>query len=106
MQHAFSLLPLPVQQVPFQVPQLLREVDIIIMRILEALHLIPQQIDLLGAPGPHLSDGRGVVHPLALLEDGHQQLLGGEVGEHTALPGGVRVEATRVACAKAGIPLL
>lgn len=61
--HAFFLLPFPLQQVLLQVPQLLGEVDIIIVGILEALHLVPQKVDLPGVPGTHLRDGRGVVHP-------------------------------------------
>ena len=62
------------------------------MGVFKAFDLVPQKVDLSGTPGPHLSDGRRVVHPLSSLEDGYQQLLGGEVGKDAALPGGVRVK--------------
>ena len=57
------------------------------MGVLKALNLVPQQVDLSGAVGPHLGDGGGVVYPPAPQEDGSKQLLGGEVGDTAALPG-------------------
>ena len=74
------------------VPELLRQVHVVVMGILKALNLVPQQVDPSGAVGPHLGDGGGVVYPPAPQEDGSEQLLGGEVGDTAALPGGVGVK--------------
>ena len=39
------------------VPELLRQVHVVVMGVLKALNLVPQQVDLSGAVGPHLGDG-------------------------------------------------
>ena len=69
------------------------------MGVLKALNLVPQQVDLSGAVGPHLGDGGGVVYPPAPQEDGSEQLLGGEVGEILACFHLVYHEAAQYAAA-------
>ena len=39
----------------------------------QRVQLIPEQINLPGAVGPHLPDGGGCVHPLSPTENGNQQ---------------------------------
>ena len=58
------------------------------MGIVKALDLVPQGIHLLGAVGLDLLQRRAIVHPLAVLEDRHQQLPGLEVIHVLSLPGG------------------
>ena len=58
------------------------------MGIVKALDLVPQSIHLLGAVCLDLLQRRAIVHPLAVLEDRHQQLPGLEVIHVLSLPGG------------------
>ena len=66
------------------------------MRIIEALHLVPQGVHLLAAIGLDLRQGGAVIHPLALQEHRHQQLPGGEIVHGFLLPGGHGVEDLQV----------
>ena len=62
------------------------------MRIVKALDLIPESVDLLGTVGLDLVEGRAVVDALAAEENRDKQLSGLEVVDVLALPRRHRVE--------------
>ena len=66
------------------------------MRVIEALDLVPEGIDLLGAVFFDLLDAGTLVDELAFLVDGHEQLARFEVIDFLALPRGVGVEDLKI----------
>ena len=62
------------------------------MRILEALDLVPEEVDLLSAIGGDLLDVGQVVDALAVFENRDKQLSRGEVGKSLCFPGGVWIK--------------
>ena len=80
------------EQALLDVPELLAQVHIVVVGVLKPLDLVPEGVDLSGAPGPHLLDAGLLVDQPAALEDGDQELPDGEVGDGLALPGGLGVE--------------
>ena len=80
------------QQGLLDVPQLLGQVHVVVVGVLEPLHLIPQGVHLPLTVGPAGLEVGNLIDQLALLEDGHHQFLGFDVGIYLPLPGGVRVK--------------
>ena len=66
------------------------------MRVIEALDLVPEGIDLLGAVFFDLLDVGTLVDELAFLVDGHEQLARFEVIDLLTLPRGVGVEDLKI----------
>ena len=80
------------EQLVLDVPQLLREIDIVVVRVLKALNLIPQRVDFLRAVVADLG-GRGrLIDTLAAEKDRHLQFAHRVVGHGLALPGVVGAE--------------
>ena len=66
------------------------------MRVIEALDLVPEGIDLLGAVLLDLLNAGTLIDELALEVDGHEQLARFEVVDLLALPRGVGVEDLKI----------
>ena len=66
------------------------------MRVIEALDLVPEGIDLLGAVFFDLLDAGTLVDELAFLVDGHEQLARFKVIDFLALPRGVGVKDLKI----------
>ena len=80
------------QQVVLDVPQLLREVDIVVVRIFKSFDLVPQGIYLLFAVAANLLDVRQLINQLALAEDGLKHLLCRHIFQCALFPGCQRVK--------------
>ena len=79
-------VPEGVQQLPLHQPELLRKVHVVIVGVLEPLHFVPQQLHLGCAVAADLCQAGLLVHQLAVLEYGLQQLLGDEIRQLLGLP--------------------
>ena len=84
------------QQRAAGIPQLLAQVNVVAVGVLEALDLVPEGIDLLGAVFFDLLDAGTLVDELAFLVDGHEQLARFEVIDFLTLPRGVGVEDLKI----------
>ena len=85
------------QQPVLDVPQLLRQIDVIGMRVVKTLDLVPECVDLLGAVFLNVVQLRQLVDQLAVFEDRHEQLLRRKVIDPLALPRRLRVENFQIA---------
>ena len=74
------------------IPELLGQIHIIIVRVVEAFDLVPQPVDLCQAVFPDLGSGGPVVNALSVLENRLQQFFCREVGERLFFPGVLRVK--------------
>ena len=74
------------EQTLLLVPEFLREVDIIVMRIVESQNLVPEGVDLLGAVLLHLVKRRALVDALAIFEELDGQRLCNIVFDYLSLP--------------------
>ena len=74
------------------VPELLRQIDVIGVRVVKPLDLVPECVDLRLAVGLDLVQLRQLVDQLAAFEDRYEQLLLREVIDFLALPRRLRVE--------------
>ena len=64
-----------IQENIFNLIKLLREVDVVVVRILKALYLVPEQVELTSAVVRDLLNGGTVVNALAVSENLNKQLL-------------------------------
>ena len=80
------------QQAMLDVPQLLGKIHIILVRIVEPFHLVPEGFKLSLAVVPDFLDRRCLIDALAVLEDRDQQLAGCKVLQGLPFPGRVRIK--------------
>ena len=74
------------------IPQWLRQVHIILVRVLESRYFFPQRVDLFTAIIPYRVQIRGFINASALVEYLHHKLPGAEVGDRLSLPCMFRIE--------------
>ena len=74
------------------IPQLFRQVNIIIMRIFEAFYFVPEQFKLLCAILLNSVNVRAFINLFAVQENRNQQLPGSKIGKLFGFPCGVLVE--------------
>ena len=74
------------------VPEPLREVYIIVMRVGKSSYLVPNPVKLGGAMRANFVECRQLIYLLTSAKHRHKQLMGGKVGQGLALPGEVRVK--------------
>ena len=80
------------QEIVLDVPELLGQINIVLMRILESLDRIPERIEFLGTVGAELLDRRAVIDEFAVIEDPYQELSCRIVFERLRLPCLDRIE--------------
>ena len=89
----FALTPaLTVKKLVLDIPQLPRQVNVVVMRILKSQHLTPHCVELLRAVPLYLLKRRFIVNQFSAAEYRHLKLPGSEIRELFLLPGEVRVE--------------
>ena len=81
-----------VQQPVLDIPELLRQIDVIGVRVVKPLDLVPECVDLRLAVGLDLVQLRQLVDQLAVFEDRLQQLPNGVVLQGLDLPGGIGIK--------------
>ena len=86
------ILAILLQQTILNIPQLLRKVHIIGVRIIKALHFVPQCIHLLQAVGTDLFQTGAMIDKLAISENGDLQFLRGEIIDGLGFPSGIGIE--------------
>ena len=75
------------EKLVLDIPELLRQVNVVSVGILKALYLLPKGVHLALAIALYLGDVGGGINALARLEDGDEKLARGVVGNRLFLPG-------------------
>ena len=68
------------------VPQAVREIDVVPVRVFKPEHLGPERFELLGAALPDILERREIIDELTRAEHGDHHVFGAEVRERFALP--------------------
>ena len=84
------------QQPILDIPQLLRQIDIVGVRIVKPLDLVPECIDLLGAVFLNFIQLRQLIDQFAVFENRHKQFLRREIIDLFALPCRLRIENLQI----------
>ena len=84
------------QQPILDIPQLLRQIDIVGVRIVKPFDLVPECIDLLGAVFLNFIQLRQLIDQFAVFENRHKQFLRREIIDLFALPCRLRIENLQI----------